>query len=583
MPIKDKAFQFAKKQLTKYVGRPDPLHDHPVPVNPKQVFEKQRQQVPDKEQMLKMIRAFKNPPLLSIVMPVYNPPIPVFRQTLDSVLSQVYPHWELSIANDKSTDPEIETTLAEYQGKDKRIRVVHLPKNLGIAGASNQALALAKGEYVCLVDSDDLILPDTLFEFATRLHDNPEIDYLYSDSALIEMNNEVCGYFYKPDFNLEMILCHNWIGQLSTFRRSIVNEIGGWRPGLEGQDYDLFIRCLEKSRMVAHIHKILYLWRKSPASISVSPENKPRVQEDQRSTVQGYYDRHGIEGTVVDIQPFMFRLRRPFEKKRVSFIVCPVVSSSSPQDFLELLQKQINYPNHEILFLGDSALSTTSDLACKWVSYQKDTSLTQNLNQTIAQADGDFYCFLFQEFEALSAEWLESLLEQAQRPEIGMVGGKILNNLGRIETAGVVLSNQGPFSIYKGAAPDERGDTNSLLAPRSYQLLSGNLAMISKQAFNAVGGFDMKFDHSYFDYDLAMRLDQQGLTNLYTPFAVFRLTHSDNFYLDKTWNTPDFQHFQQKWQAAFGKDGNLNFAIQEEMLESIEATKQIAYLKEYLK
>ncbi|MBF0288693.1 MAG: glycosyltransferase [SAR324 cluster bacterium] len=566
MSIKDKAFSFIKRQLTEYIGRPDPLRHHPVPINPKLVFDEQRQRAPTKEQMLQTISSYAAPPLISIVMPVYNPPLPVFRQTLDCILAQAYPHWELCIANDHSTEPDIVPILREYQGRDERIRVEHLSENMGIAGASNKALSLAKGEYVCLVDSDDLILPDTLFEFAKHLHDQPEVDYLYSDSALIDMDNELCGYFYKSDFNLEMLLCHNWIGQLSAFRRSIVVEAGGWTPGLEGQDYDLFIRCVEKSRMIGHIHKILYLWRKSPASISVSPENKPRVQEDQRRIVQNYFDRHEINGTVIDIQPFMFRLRRPFQKKRVSFIVGFPASTSS-EDSAALLQEQTRYPHIEILLLDHS----------------KDMSLAQKINQAAAQATGDFLCFLFQEFDALSADWLESLLEQAQRPEVGMVGGKILNNVGRVETAGVVLSRQGPFSIYKGATSDERGYTNSLLALRSYQLISGNLAMISKELFNRVGGFDVRFSHSYFDYDLAMRLEQQGQMNLYTPFAVLQLKQPDNFYPDKTWSTKDFKYFQQKWESELGKDGNLNLAIQEKMLHVIEETRQIAYLKEIIK
>ena len=211
--------------------------------------------------------------------------------------------------------------------------------------------------------------------------------------------------------------------------------------------------------------------------------------------------------------------------------------------------------------------SSDGNKKIRFLEFDHDQTLPFNLNYAVEEAEGDFCLFVFQSFEALQKDWLSNLMEQAQRPEAGLVAGKLLNNQNRIETAGVILSQKGPLNWFKGAAADEIGDTNSLISPRSYQLLSGNLAMISKSAFGT--GFDTRFQTRFFDYDLCLRLEQKGLINLFTPFTTLQLHHSNNFDVSDMQDQKhaDVDYFHRKWGHWFGKDGNLNFVLQDAVLK----------------
>ncbi|MBF0288347.1 MAG: glycosyltransferase [SAR324 cluster bacterium] len=545
-------------------------NDPSVFLDRRQIAVKQRAQVLSSQEMLTRIQEFAHHPVFSIIMPVYNPPEEIFVQTLDSVIGQVYPHWELCIANDASPAPHVRPILDKYQQMEPRLKVIHLSQNKGISGASNAALSLAEGEYISLVDHDDLIVPDTLFEVAQRINEMPDIDFVYTDSAIVDMEGKLVGCFLKPDFNWDLFLCHNWVAQLSTMRRSLVEQVGGWTEGREGQDYDLFLRCIEQSRVVSHIHKILYYWRQAPASISVSPENKPRTQGDQREVLQDCMKRLKIKGDISDLEHFMFRIHRPFRKdETVSLIVCLGDSEQSFLPFLKSLVPQIEGFNVEIMLLGDqmpaSMIAVPGGIAVELMEYDHSQTVPANLNRAVRESKGEQVCFVFQPFHSLHRDWLAHLMEQVQRPEIGLVAGKLINNRNGIETAGVVLSQQGPLNIFHNEPSDATGDTNSLISLRSYWILSGNLAMISKQAFEEMEGFDESYQTSYFDYDLCLRLDQQGFRNLYTPFVTLQLHDSDNF--DQPQKNDDFARFSKQWQHLFGKDGNLNFALQEALLE----------------
>ena len=343
-----------QRQLFHSKGSGTNSENLPISVDREQVALEQRENALTPQEISEQVETLETRPVFSIIMPVYNPPAEVFQQALDSILNQAYPHWELCIANDASPELYVRSIIEQYQQNDSRLKVIHLPQNKGISGASNAALSLATGDFICLVDHDDLILHDTLFEVAQRINEVPDTDFVYTDSAIVDMQGNPVGFFYKPDFNWEMFLCHNWVGQLSTIRRALVEKMGGWTEGREGQDYDLFLRCIEQAQQVSHIHKILYYWRQAPASIAVSPENKPRTQDDQRSVLKDCLERQQIEGTLSDIDNFMFRIHRPIKKQnQVSMIVCLTDLDRSYSQFLKDLTQQIQYPEIEILVFAD--------------------------------------------------------------------------------------------------------------------------------------------------------------------------------------------------------------------------------------
>ncbi len=536
----------------------------------RQIAVKQRSQVLNSQEILTRIDGLSHHPVFSIIMPVYNPPEEIFIQTLDSVLQQIYPHWELCIANDASPAPHVRPILEKYQQLDARLQVTHLSQNRGISGASNAALELATGEYISLVDHDDLIFPETLFEVAQHINEDPAVDFVYTDSAIVDMKGNLVGCFLKPDFNWDMFLCHNWVGQLSTMRWSLVQQVGGWTEGREGQDYDLFLRCIEQAGTVSHIHKILYYWRQAPASISVSPDNKPRTQDDQREVLQDCMKRLKIEGTISDLEHFMFRIRRPVRRDEIVSMIVRLNEVNLPSShFLDSFVQQIEYPHVEIIILVDQIPDPVTfaldSIPIQFVVYDHSQTLPANLNQAVRQSKGEQLCFVFQPFHSLYPDWLDNFLEQAQRPEVGLVAGKLLNDRNCIETAGLVLSRQGPLNIFHNEPADATGDTNSLISLRSYWLLSGNLAMISRQVLESVGGFNETYQTRYFDYDLCLRLEQKGFRNLYTPFVTLQLHDADNFYQHQ--QNDDFVYFSRQWQHLFGKDGSLNFALQEALLD----------------
>lgn len=551
-----------------------PYDFHPLQSLDRQsIVSQQQQEAITVEAAHQALLSWDEKPSISIITPVYNPPENILREMIESILSQHYPFWELCLANDASTAAHVAPILEEYASKDSRIQVTHLKQNKGISGASNAALSMARNDFICLVDHDDLLLPQTLWEVANLLQQSPSLDYVYTDSAIISMKGEVQGYFFKPSFNRELFLCHNWVGQLSTIRRKLVEEVGGWVEGRDGQDYDLFLRCFENTKHVAHLPKVLYYWRQAPNSISVSSENKPHTHDDQAAVLKESVVRLGIEAEVETIRDFMFYVKRPLRNRsRISWIVY------LPRDvqyirFLEALTRSTEYPDIEFLCLAERALTLPrfwkNDPRVRFIPYNTKKTLTHNLNRAATEAEGYYLGWAFQLFLPKSSDWMEYLLEQAQRPEVGMVNGKLLNNEQKIESAGVILSEKGPLNLYRGEAHDAIGDTNSLISLRSYLLLTGNTSIISKNNFIEVGGFDEVFEHSYFDYDLCLRLHQHGKINMYTPFATAQLQYKENFYRDYPWTGTDYSYFHGKWKLLYGKDENFNFTLQNALVRSL--------------
>ena len=537
-----------------------------------QIALRQRERALTSQEIKDKLPSMNEVPLFSIIIPVQDPPEDYLRQTLDSVLKQAYPHWELCIVNNASSASYVQTTLEENQRSDSRIKVQHFSEKQGIAATCNTALSMASGDFVCLVEHDDLLLHDTLFEIAQCILKLPETDFVYTDSAIVDSQGKLVDFFYKPDFNLEMFLCQNWLGQLSVIRRSLLAMVGGWSEGRTRKDYDLFLRCIEHSRQVSHIHKILFYYRKATTTNSATPQNQASAQDDQRMVLQDSLNRREIDGTLSDIGSFMFRIQRPFkEQERVSVIICSLGwEHDLPHVLGDFLTKK-PYPEIEILLLMNpiprGEIKSLQAKGVHFLKYEEADLLPRNLNRAAEKAQGDHLLFVFWQFKPLTENWLLNLVEQSQRTESGMVAGKLLNRQNRIATAGLALSQQGPLNLFQGDLSNSVGETNSLISPRSYQLLSGHCAMVAKPIFWQVEGFDTTYQSRFFDYDLCLRLEQIGLRNLFTPFTILQLQYGE--VLDKLQerNSEDFVHFQNKWESLFGKDGNFNFALQEALLD----------------
>ena len=538
----------------------------------RQIALQQRERALTTQEIKEKLPKMGDAPLFSILIPVQDPPQEFLRQTLDSVLNQAYPRWELCIVNDASSAPYVTDILEEFQQSDSRIKLQHSSKKQGISAASNAALAMANGDFVCLVEHDDLLLHDTLFEIAEHILRLPEIDFIYTDSAIVDTHGKLVEFFYKPDFNQEMFLCQNWLGQLSMIRHSLLTKVGGWSEGRTRKDYDLFLRCIEQAGRVSHIHKILFYYRQGPGTNSVSSENQSHAQDEQRMALQDSLNRRKIEGTLSDMGSFIFCIQRPLNKEeRVSVIICTLGwELDLPHVLGDFLTKK-PYPDLEILLLMDPLpggnMKNLEAKGVHFLKYEEAETLTANLNRVAESARGDHLLFVFWHFKPLTENWLLNLVEQSQRSESGLVAGKLLNRQHRIATAGGVLSRVGPLNLFQGDPSNAVGETNSLISPRSYQLLSGHCAMVAKPVFRQVEGFDTAYQSRFFDYDLCLRLEQKGYRNLFTPFTILQLQYNEA--LDKSLerDSEDFIHFHDKWESIFGKDGNFNFALQEALVE----------------
>ncbi|WP_342415701.1 glycosyltransferase [Paenibacillus sp. FSL R10-2782] len=230
------------------------------------------------EDVIENCNSFKLNPLISILLPVYNVDESYLRECIESVLHQYYENWELCIADDCSTSSHIHKVLEEYRLKDKRIQVVYRSRNGHISACSNTALEMARGEYIALLDNDDILSPYALYEIANRINKFPDVDILYSNEDKLE-NGERKQPFFKKKWNLSLLLHVNYICHLVVYKTLLVKKIGGFREGYEGvQDWDLAIRALEKTNKVQHIAKVLYHWRISPTSTAGGENVKPYVK-----------------------------------------------------------------------------------------------------------------------------------------------------------------------------------------------------------------------------------------------------------------------------------------------------------------
>jgi SAM-dependent methyltransferase len=256
------------------------------------------------------LETFAYTPVISIVTPVYNTDAAWLRRAVESVREQIYPHWELCLVNDGSSRPHVREILDEYVAIEPRVWVEHLPRNHGIAGASSHGLGLATGEFVALLDHDDELPPEALFEVAKRLNEDRDLDLIYTDEDKLAPDGRRVEPFFKPDWSPDLLLSMNYITHLSVFRRSLLGEIGGFRLGLDGsQDYDLLLRFTERARRIAHIPKILYHWRKSRGSVAASTVAKPLAYEAGRRAIEDAVRRRGYEARVEPVLPGVYAVR----------------------------------------------------------------------------------------------------------------------------------------------------------------------------------------------------------------------------------------------------------------------------------
>ncbi len=541
----------------------------------------------DKERITKHINIFNNKPLISVVMPVYNVEEKWLRQAIDSVLLQLYPHWELCIADDCSSAAHIKKTLDEYAAKDDRITVVYRKTNGHISASSNSALELASGEFVALMDHDDIIPEHALYMVANEINAHPDVDMIYSDEDKIDTNNERYGHYFKSDWNLDLFYSQNMFSHLGVYRTSLLQEIGGFREGYEGsQDYDLALRCLLHTDRVRHIPYILYHWRAIEGSTSLTVDNKDFAVDAATRALQDYFkQKHEHVEIVEGINSTFRRVKWPLPKKlpKVSIII----PTRNAYDLLKVtissVLEKTQYDNYEIIIVNNQSdekevleyfkeLKNTDKVTV--LDYDQPFNYSAINNFAVKKSHGELLAFVNNDIEVITPEWLNEMVSHALRPEIGAVGAKLYYPDHTIQHAGVFTGFGEAVEPVAGHAFHSLPRNGCGYRGRAIitQQLSGVTAaclVVRKNIFDEIGGFNEKdLSVAFNDVDLCLRITEKGYKNLFTPYAELYHYESatrgkDDTSEKKTRFRNEVSYMRQRWKGKLDTDPYFNPNLQQ--------------------
>lgn len=499
-------------------------------------------------------------PLISIIMPVYNVDERWLRQCIDSVVQQLYSNWELCLADDCSPSPHIKEILNEYAAIDGRIKVVFRTENGNISAASNSALELATGEFAVLLDHDDELSEDALFRVASEIVQFPETDMIYSDEDKIDERGRRSEPKFKPDFSRDLFYSVNLVTHLSVYRTEILRKIGGFRLGYEGsQDYDLALRVVEtiSEDRIRHIPHILYHWRAISGSVAMAGKEKPYAHERAREALRSHFERTGKQAEVFESVNDLHRVRYalPEMLPTVGLIMRTDGNSIPPDNVLKAFIGNTDYPNYEMIIISDSGPQYNVSNA-KFVP-RNNRSDAAKLNVGAAHTDAEIICFIDWRYMPLNTDWLRELVSFAYQPEIGAVGGKLLNRRDQVVDGGLIVGIGGTAGVaHKGFPRAAAGNMSRNVLVGNYSAVSAACMAIRRDAFEAAGGFDDENlpDHR-FDVDLCLRLHKQGLRTVFTPHAELVLRNDVGSPANMSPASPvESKYFQEKWKCYIEND-----------------------------
>ena len=496
----------------------------------------------DIEKIKSDIREMSYTPVFSVIIPVFNTEERWLRRCLDSVLAQLYPYWELCIADDASTEVHISDLLNEYMARDSRVRAVFREENGHISASSNSALELARGEFIALLDHDDEITIDALYENAVVLNSHPDADMIYSDEDKITEEN--LGYmpFFKPDWSPDTFLSQMYSGHLGVYRTDLIRKIGGFRVGFEGsQDYDLVLRFTEHTSHIYHIPKILYHWRTAQGSTAGSADSKKYAYLSAMKAIQEALERRG-EGGWVELVPDstgQYRVHYPVQGRPMISIIIPTRDNNLYLDkCLASVFEKTMYEPFEVVILDNGSLkSETKALFDRWQSVKGDRIRIIRMdipfnyallnNEGVRRARGDLVCLLNDDTEVITPNWLEELAGQAQRKGIGAVSALLLYPNSTVQHAGVILGVRGPANHSHRSWPVSwTGYFNRLLITANYAAVTGACLMVDKKRYLDAGGLDEDLAVAYNDVDFCLRLLEKGFRNIV--LSHVRLYHDES-------------------------------------------------------
>jgi O-antigen biosynthesis protein len=497
-------------------------------------------------------------PLISILLPVYNTPRAHLESAIRSVIDQSYQKWELCISDDASASTEVREVLDAFANSDQRIKVSYRPSNGHIAANSNSALALASGEYVALLDHDDVLAQQALFWFVREIQDHPGAEILYCDEDKLDENGRRNSPLFKPDWNPAMIMAQNYVCHLTMYRRRLIERVGGFRVGFEGsQDLDLLLRCAEliDPGNIRHIPRLLYHWRADSGSTAseVGLEAKPYAWEAGARAIQQHLDRTQVHASVKSVigQYYRVEYAKPRQPPKVAIVIPTALKMDVASRCIASILKVSTYPDFEVIVMVDEIHVQTAaqrkfleqvktDPRVRVVTYQDQPfNYSRTNNRAVALSDAPVICLLNDDVEVITKDWLEKLVARVQLTGVGAVGPMLYYPHDCIQHAGVVLGVGGVAGHqFLNMPRGNPGYFGRAMLEQDLSCVTAACMVIRRETFDSVGGFNEKLAVAFNDVDLCIRVRRQGWRILWTP--AVEMYHHESASLGKH-NAPQRQ------------------------------------------
>ena len=522
---------------------------------------------------------FEYEPKISIIVPMYNTKEKYLKELIDSIINQTYKNWELCLSDGSDEKKDYVERLVNA---DERIKYKFLNANKGISENSNEALKLATGDYIALLDHDDILPAFSLFEVVKTINTDKEAEFIYTDEdKLLEEKENRMGPHFKQDYAPDTFMSYNYICHFSIFKKNLMERIGGFRKEFDGsQDYDIIFRATEQANRIIHIPKILYHWRINENSVSLSAEAKPYAYEAAKKAIKAHLNRIGLNANVEDTRIIgLYKVNYEIVgTPKVSIIILNKDHKKDLKRCIDSILEKTTYKNYEIIIIENN--SKTKEIfkyykelekneKIKIVEYKEQGFNYSRLNNFgVKNATGDYIVLLNNDTEIITKDWIETMVGNCQRKDVGIVGAKLLYENDTVQHVGVVLGLTGVAGhVNLGIGADEIGYMGRNIITQNYSAVTGAMLMISKEDYEKIGGLDEEFPVAYNDVDLCLKIRKLGKVVVMNPFVEayhyesktrgYEITEEKKRRLEE-----DTKRLKNKWKDVFEKEDpyfNINF------------------------
>lgn len=478
---------------------------------------------------------FENGPCFSIAVPLYQTKEKYLREMIESVQAQTYTNWELCLADGSGREHSLQPVVGEYIAKDKRIKYCLLDSNEGIAGNTNEALKMADGDFVVLTDHDDLLSPEALYQCAKAVQKESQTDVIYSDEDKVDMSGK--KFFephFKSDYNIDLLCTMNYICHLFVVRKDVMERAGLFESCYDGaQDHDFILRCTEKAEHIVHIPKVLYHWRCHAQSTSENPESKLYAFENGCKAVKAHYDRIGIPAEV-EQGPFYGMYRTHYlwkEQPLVSILIPNKDHVTDLKKCMDSIEEKSTYRNFEFIIVENNSTEEETFAYYKEIEkrdnvrvlyYKEDFNYSRINNFGAKEANGEYVLLLNNDTEMIEPDSIKEMLDVCMRPDVGIVGAKLIFEDNTIQHAGVIIGFGGVAGhAFIGQDRDDNGYFSRIISVQDLSAVTAACLMVRRSVFDEVEGLNEEFKVAFNDIDFCLKVRKAGYLVVYNPYAQF--------------------------------------------------------------